>query len=146
MRIRHGMTHSPEYKAFVDAKYRCQNPNIVHYQHYGGRGIKFQFTSFQEFYAEIGPRPSKLHSLDRIENTGHYEPGNIRWATKAEQSRNTSRTILDESTVSVIRTAFANGIKKITLARVLNVPIRLVRQVVTNQTWKQPIPYEGHQC
>jgi hypothetical protein len=51
-------------------------------------GIKFLFTSFEQFFAEIGPKPSKQFTLDRIENNGNYEPGNIRWATRLEQTHN----------------------------------------------------------
>jgi hypothetical protein len=57
------------------------------YRYYGGRGIKFLFTSFEQFLAELGPRPSGM-SLDRIENDGNYEPGNVRWATRSEQVQN----------------------------------------------------------
>ena len=55
----------------------------------GGRGIKFLFKNFDEFYAELGPRPSEDHTLDRFpDNDGNYEVGNVRWALPAEQLRN----------------------------------------------------------
>lgn len=76
-----------EYKAYCHAKARCNNPNDHKYPIYGGRGIKFLFKSFPEFYAELGPRPAK-HSLDRIDVDGHYEVGNVRWATAKVQSNN----------------------------------------------------------
>lgn len=86
--LTHGMHNSPEYKAFTAAKQRCTNPNVRNWKHYGGRGIEFHFASFEEFLAHLGPRPSADHSLDRIETNGHYEPGNVRWATEDEQRRN----------------------------------------------------------
>lgn len=80
----HGMTNTPENWAYKGAKRRCADPT---YGNYGGRGIKFLFKSFSEFYAHIGPRPEGM-TLDRIDNDGHYEIGNVRWATRSQQNRN----------------------------------------------------------
>ncbi len=82
---KHGASKTPEYRAFKSARQRCIMPDHPRYERYGGRGIKFLFTSFAQFIAHIGPRPSTKHSLDRKDNDGHYEPGNVRWATKEEQ-------------------------------------------------------------
>ncbi len=84
----HSMT--PEYRSYAAAKSRCNNPNNNKYPSYGGRGIKFLFESFEHFYAELGPRPEPkyLFSIDRLDSSGHYEPGNVRWATAGEQARN----------------------------------------------------------
>ena len=87
IRRKHGRKHTPEYKAYMSAKERCTNPNKDNYACYGGRGIKFLFKSFEEFFAELGERPSGL-SLDRINNNGNYETGNVRWATKFIQVHN----------------------------------------------------------
>ena len=78
---------TPEYRAYHGAKCRCTNPNEPLWKYYGGRGIKFLFISFEEFFACVGPRPIGM-SLDRINNNGHYEPGNMRWATRSQQRRN----------------------------------------------------------
>jgi hypothetical protein len=86
MRERHGMTGTVEYQAYVDAKRRCNSPKCTSYKRYGARGIKFRFESFEEFFMCLGPRPSKRHSLYRIKNNKHYEPGNVRWATFEEQT------------------------------------------------------------
>ena len=83
----HGMTGTPEWFAYQHAKARCK-PNHSKHEHYFDRGIFFKFNSFDEFYKEIGPRPSNKHSCDRINNDKGYEPGNIRWATKSQQERN----------------------------------------------------------
>lgn len=83
-----------EYRTFCGAKSRCQNPNDKAYENYGGRGISFCFNSFQEFFAEVGKRPTIRHTIERINNEGNYEKGNIRWATRKEQSNNTRRSRL----------------------------------------------------
>lgn len=84
---------SPEYAAFYNARSRCKNPVHPSYPDYGGRGIEFLFTSFQEFLTVLGRRPSAKHSLDRYpNNNGHYEPNNVRWATVENQQTNKRNT------------------------------------------------------
>lgn len=84
----HGMRHSPEYYVYCGARSRCTNPAADSWLYYGGRGIEFRFTSFEQFFAELGSRPSAMHSVDRKDTNGHYEPGNVRWATASEQAQN----------------------------------------------------------
>lgn len=90
--VTHGQSFAgritPEYRAYSLAKGRCSNTNTPNFKDYGGRGIEFRFASFEAFFAEVGKRPSDRHSLDRIDNFGHYEPGNVRWATRKEQNAN----------------------------------------------------------
>lgn len=82
------MSETPEYRSHAHAKGRCNNPNDTKYADYGARGIKFLFASFEQFFAELGPRPNGK-TLDRYPNNeGHYEPGNVRWATPLEQAQN----------------------------------------------------------
>jgi len=76
-----------EYAAYMNAKYRCTNPEAQGYVGYGGRGIEFLFSSFEQFFSELGSQP-KGKTLDRIENNGNYEPGNVRWATPKQQAAN----------------------------------------------------------
>jgi hypothetical protein len=82
---KHGMSRTPEYNAYTGAINRC-----AHDEDYRGRGIEFKFTSFEQFFSELGPRPVGK-TLDRKDNNGHYEPGNVQWATPKEQSNNTRR-------------------------------------------------------
>ncbi len=91
----HGMSRSIEYQIWCAMKSRCFVPTDPHYYAYGNRGITVcaQWAeSFSAFIAYVGRRPSKLHSIDRIDNNGNYEPGNVRWATRTEQSRNKRNT------------------------------------------------------
>ena len=81
------MSNTPTHKSFCAARSRCNNPNTDNYPYYGGRGIKFLFDSFEQFFAELGPRPKGM-TLDRIENNGNYEPGNVRWAAPSQQMKN----------------------------------------------------------
>lgn len=78
----------PELYIYKEAKSRCENPRNKNYKHYGGRGIQMRFSSFSEFFACLGPRPSPKHTVDRKNNDGHYEVGNVRWATWTEQRLN----------------------------------------------------------
>lgn len=70
---------------------RCSNSNDPNYKHYGGRGIGVceRWHTFKEYEHDIkhliGDKPSPRHSIDRINNDGNYEPGNVRWATQTEQ-------------------------------------------------------------
>jgi hypothetical protein len=69
---------------------RCEDPKNIGYPRYGGRGIKVceRWHDFESFLADVGYPPAPDLSIDRIDNDGNYEPGNVRWATKSEQRRN----------------------------------------------------------
>jgi hypothetical protein len=89
----------PEHWTWVAMRTRCNCPTYKDYAYYGGRGIRVcdrWQTSFENFLADMGPRPSSRHTLDRIDNNGNYEPGNCRWATWKEQSRNKRNSIYVE--------------------------------------------------
>lgn len=86
--LTHGCSETPEYLIYCSAKERCNNPKNAAYARYGFRGIRFLFTSFEQFLATVGLRPSITHSLDRRNNDGPYSPKNCRWATKKVQARN----------------------------------------------------------
>ena len=78
-------------------KQRCSNPNHSNYERYGGLGITVcdkWANSFEAFLSDMGKAPSLQHTIDRIDTKGNYEPGNCRWATPTEQSRNTKRNVM----------------------------------------------------
>ena len=82
---KHGMSKTLTYKVWQAMHKRCENEKGPFFKYYGGRGIEFRFKNFAEFIAEVGPRPNPKMQLDRIDNEGHYEIGNIQWTTKSKQ-------------------------------------------------------------
>ncbi len=92
-KLRHGLTETKEYRSWCHIKNRCYNPNNPFYKHYGGRGIGMcerWRDSFESFLEDVGPAPSGQHSIDRVDNDGDYEPGNVRWADRMTQAGNKS--------------------------------------------------------
>lgn len=93
----HGMSYTPEFKAWCSIRERCGNPNRSDYARYGGSGITVcerWLESFDAFFADMGRRPSRKHSIDRIDPNGRYEPSNCRWANATQQRTNQRRTKL----------------------------------------------------
>lgn len=76
-----------EYDSWVNMRQRCANPNHVKYDMYGGRGITVcdEWNDFENFISDMGFRPSKNHTIDRIDNEKGYYKENCRWATKSDQ-------------------------------------------------------------
>jgi hypothetical protein len=121
--ITHGMSYSDEYKIWHGMRTRCKNPNAIGFANYGAAGIivcERWDNSFNAFYEDMGPRPSKDHSVDRINNEGNYEPGNCRWATGVEQSNNTSRNVFithEGKTMTTAEFARLTGFTPLTVYR-----------------------------
>lgn len=89
---RHGLNNTGVQRSYNAARQRCTNPKNRNWPNYGGRGIEFRFNTLEELFEELGHRPTS-HSIDRIDNDGHYEQGNVRWATASQQNRNQRRTL-----------------------------------------------------
>lgn len=116
----------PPWRQIYGIKQRCGNPTNPSFKDYGGRGISI-FPEWNKtpksFMEYLGPRPSKRHSIERIDNSGNYEPGNVRWATTSEQQRNkrNNRTITAfGKSMLVVEWAEFHGINKERLYSRLN--------------------------
>lgn len=92
----HGKAGTTEYNSWAGILARCNNPTEPAYQNYGARGITVceRWRRFENFYADMGERPSPDHSIDRIDNDGNYEPSNCRWADNYVQANNKRNTVL----------------------------------------------------
>jgi hypothetical protein len=122
----YGQTFLAEYKVWTQMKLRCANPQMRNYKHYGGRGITVcsRWTeSFDNFYADMGPRPTNKHSIDRIDNDGPYSPDNCRWATQDIQMSNrrgNRHLTYNGKTLTITQWAKELGISRTTIRTRLN--------------------------
>ena len=91
------------YRIWLQMIGRCTRPTHLAFRWYGARGVQVceRWRDFPSFLADVGERPSRRHSIERIDNNGHYEPGNVRWATRMEQMNNTR----------AVRWLTANGVR-----------------------------------
>ena len=127
------------YSTWLKITYRCLDPNNKSYKRYGGRGIslyeewKTDFNKFAEWIIEnLGEKVSLKFSLDRINNDGNYEPGNLRWATHNQQGRNRRGLKLNEEMANEIR----NSKKSLSvLAKKYNCSKSTIARVKNNKGW-----------
>lgn len=133
---------SPErrklYHIWRQMRQRCSNPSRPYYRHYGGRGIRvcdLWEKSFAAFERDMGPRPSPKHSIDRIDNDKGYEPGNCRWATPKEQTRNRSNVRLNAELAADIRAALRRGESRMDIAARYDINPRTVSNIKHGRTW-----------
>lgn len=116
----HGMARTSEYRIWTGMKQRCENEKQTGFKDYGGRGIRVceEWSGeggFELFFAHIGRRPTTRHTVDRIDNSRGYEPGNVRWATRKEQLRNTRRNVfitLDGETLTAAEWIERKGLRR----------------------------------
>lgn len=89
-RTTHGLGKPPEYNVWHKMRRRCEDPENIDYAYYGGRGITVceRWLAFENFYADMGPRPTPDHQIDRIDNSGNYEPANCHWTTRIVNCNN----------------------------------------------------------
>lgn len=104
----HGGAHWPEYRIWGSIVQRCTNPKNTAFHHYGGRGVQVcerWRRSFGDFIADVGRRPEPGMQLDRINNNGNYEPGNVRWISRDENMKN--RVFISRKEAEELRSATA---------------------------------------
>lgn len=127
MKRSHGLADKiPEYGVWLTMRRRCDLPTSTDYHRYGARGISVceRWKDFGAFLADMGRRPSVDHTIERVDNLGNYEPGNVRWATRIDQANNRrSNHLLAHrgQTRTVAEWARISGLKAATLFRRIRV-------------------------
>ena len=125
----HGLSKTPLHRIWCNIKSRTTNPKVNCYPRYGGRGIRMcdeWFNSFEAFAKGVGERPLGM-TLDRINNDGHYEPGNVRWVPHRVNCRNRSR--------KTVVTAFGRTLQLFEWTQITGVESELIRNRIKNQRW-----------
>ena len=161
---KYGLSYKIQYRCLHDMKRRCYDPTDISYSKYGGRKdangdpdpvivyepwrnnvfVFMLYTMFcmpetlKEFQAR---NPSKAATIDRIDNKGHYVPGNIRWATRQEQNQNMSSTKLNPDLVRIIRNEAKSGKTTTEIFKILKTnydyqgTINNIQHVIAGRTW-----------
>lgn len=129
---------SATYLCWQSMHQRCKGNHPSGHRHYAGRGVSVcrQWADFENFLADMGPRPGPGFSIDRVDNNGNYEPGNCRWTTATEQARNRRTTKLTTRSVTAIRQALSNGARAKALAKAFGVSERTISAIKTNKIWR----------
>lgn len=141
----HGLSRTSEYFIWQAMKARCFNEKDAGFDGYGGRGITVcsrWIDSFEFFYADMGPRPSRKHSINRIDNDGNYEPSNCCWATQIEQMNNTRRQFFvwyggEKMTVAQLHRRFSPAVSVGTLAARIRYGWDIDRALSAQVQWRK---------
>lgn len=133
----HGLSRTPEYTSWRAMWERCGNPAGVDYPRYGGRGITIceRWKCVKTFVSDMGQRPGKGYSLERVDNSGPYTPENCRWVTKDVQGQNRRSTRLNPDKVNEIRGRAEHGEPHWHIAQRFGVERSTVTKVVARKSW-----------
>lgn len=126
------------YNRWLAIRRRCNNPGNWQFPDYGGRGIKVcpaWNDSFEQFLKDVGEPPFPGATLDRENNNGNYEPGNVRWATRSQQARNRRDTTLSDEKAARIRTLRSERVGPSKIAAEVGVSLRCVEHVIYEGAW-----------
>ena len=141
-RERHGLSleggkRTRLHRLWLALRNRCNNPRAQDYARYGGRGIKVcpAWDRFVQFVQDVGPHPGPGWTLDRENNNGDYEPGNVRWATRKVQGRNRNYCRLDAAKAAEIRRLWQDGARQVDLAAQYGVSQKAISDVTTGRSW-----------
>lgn len=136
----HGLSKTPEYVVYRGMIARCENPNHSQYARYGARGIKVcerWRKSFEDFLADMGKRPGRGYSIERINGSADYSPENCTWATQEQQCRNRPGFVkLTESDAISIRQRLSRGESIAALAREYGAGETTIRHVRDRNSWR----------
>lgn len=134
---KHGYSRSKTYKSWQQMKDRCLNENHHAFKNYGARGIMIyeRWMVFENFLDDMGERPEGK-TLDRIDNNGHYEPGNCRWSTKKEQSQNRRNNKLNKISIDKIKEMLNKNISQSRIANRFNVNQSTISRIKRNLIWE----------
>lgn len=135
----HGLSHLPEYQVWYLMKLRCGDLNDKSYSNYGGRGIKVcdrWLKSFENFYEDMGSRPSKDYSIERLEVDGNYCLENCVWVLSKLQARNTTRNVLTSQIVNMMNELREEGLKFFPVLRTIQKAFPRVTETALYSAWK----------
>jgi hypothetical protein len=130
--------HKSTYNSYRNMLDRINNHKYQNYSRYGGRGIKVcdrWQESFDNFFEDMGKKPSKKYTLDRINTNGDYTPENCRWATREQQARNSTICKLTEPDVKTIKILRANGLKYIEIMGVIDISYAQLSAIMKGRYW-----------
>lgn len=139
--LTHGLTENRFYKLWWRVKDRCFNPKCKSYHRYGGRGITLypewikNPVSFVDYVSKLPNSDNLKYSIDRIDNDGNYEPGNLRWASQKTQTRNSTSAKLTYEKAEEIRLKFGD-ISASELSRAYNIDVSIIYDIVNYRLWR----------
>jgi hypothetical protein len=136
---KHGYAKTKIYQRWKSMISRCYNPNNINYKHYGGRGIRvdIKWREFYNFFIDMGNVPFGKAQLDRIDNNGDYEPGNVRWTTSAQNNQNRNSNKLTKQQAEEIRKLWNTGqYARKELAKQFNISRDMVEVIINRKQWR----------
>jgi hypothetical protein len=142
-REKHGFNRSTDpvhikgYIAWKSMRHRCYNPRHPQYKDWGGRGIAIceRWASFVAFIEDVGWPTDRSLMLERIDNDGNYEPGNVCWAPQQAQNRNQRQTKLSPALAAQVRAARASGLTLTQVGRQFGISRHHVVAVAAGRRW-----------